>query len=192
MGILANIIPTRKREYIINMVILLTGRPGTGKSWVMLKLIEEYNTNETKKSGLIKYRTNGEVMITGDYDSDEEIFFGSDKLSMAAISSVPEVLTESERVKIFEGDRFTNTTMLQHDPIVINIEGDGEWGRKKRGSNQTPQRLKSMATRYDSYPYHFRVKNSDLALELVKELVSSKAIQVLELKDGLGQATLFD
>lgn len=171
------------------MKILLTGRPGVGKTWIMKELIKKYNCTKKGKVGLIDY-LEGEIIVTGNYDGST--FEGADKLSMAAISSVEELLSNTSYMDVvFDGDRFTNTTMLKHKPIVINIEGDGAWGRKNRGSSQTEQRLKSMATRYNSYPYNYRVENSDRALELITELINGTEKPNNELKDGNGQESLF-
>ena len=173
------------------MNILLTGRPGTGKTWVMKQLIEHYGTTTEGKSGLINYLHNDKVVITGKYVGD--IFDGSDKLSMAAISSVPDLLDDTpDMVRIYDGDRFTNTTFLNYDPIIINILGDGSAGRRMRGSSQTEARLRAMATRYNSYSYHYRVEDSNEALQLVKDLIEGDLHNDLpELKDGRGQESLF-
>lgn len=174
------------------MNLLLTGRPGTGKTYVMKQIIEQLNCTEQGKVGLIDYVTNDVgVLVTGKYLG--EVFDGGDKLSMAAISSVGDLIEETPNTfRLFDGDRWTNSTMLQYDPIVINIQGDGAEGRAKRGSNQTPARLKSMATRYDGYSYHYRVESSDKALELVKNIINNPTQhQNLTLKSGVGQETLF-
>lgn len=172
------------------MNILLTGRPGTGKTWVMNELIKHYECTEEGKVGLINYLECGNIVLTGKYTGD--IFEGSDKLSMAAISSVGDLIDSLPNSDIvFEGDRFTNSTMLQYDPVVINIAGDGKEGRDKRGSNQTPQRLKSMATRYDSYSFTYRVPSSQRALELVKNLLDGEEKAKDSLQSGVGQASLF-
>lgn len=171
------------------MVIQITGRPGVGKSWIMKRLIEHYNCEGIEKIGLINYQKGDDVIVTGKYDGTT--FEGSDRLSMAAISSVPELLLLYPYMNIvFEGDRFTNTTMLKHNPTIINIKGDGAWGREKRGSSQSDRRLRAMATRYDSFSYHYRVINSDEALELIIKLIDSPR-PAPELKDGNGQETLF-
>ena len=172
------------------MNILMTGRPGTGKSWVMTQLIKHYECTTESKIGLINFVHNNSVLITGVYDGST--FQGSDRLSMAAIGSVDDLITSTPNfIRVFEGDRFTNKTMLQFSPIVINIEGDGAEGIKKRGSSQTEARLKSMATRYNNYSYNYRVKDSDASLELVKDIIDGKVTETPELQSGNGQFDLF-
>lgn len=172
------------------MEIHLTGRPGTGKTWVMKQLIKHYDCIQEGKVGLIDYVSNGMVVITGKYTGDT--FEGSDKLSMAAISSVGDLIDSLTGSSIvFEGDRFTNSTMLSFNPIIINIEGDGAEGIEMRGSSQTPQRLKAMATRYNNYCYHYRVGSSDQALELVKNIIKGDVKTTHQPIDGNGQIDLF-
>ena len=173
------------------MNILLTGRPGTGKTWVMKQIIEHYECKEKGKIGLIDYVKSDRVLVTGNYVGD--IFDGCDKLSMAAISSTGDLLDGSpDMVRLFDGDRFTNTTFLKYDPIIINITGDGADGRAIRGSSQSEARLKSMATRYDNYKYHYRVDDSTSALELVKDLIEGREERPNYLPmNGNGQQDLF-
>ena len=174
------------------MNILLTGRPGTGKTWVMKSLIENYETNKQGKVGLIDYLYNDELAITGKYVG--EVFDGSDKLSMAAVSSVADFIDAVDvPVRVFEGDRFTNNSFLKvADPFVINIEGDGSEGIKMRGSSQTEQRLKAMKTRYNNFQYHVRVPNSNECLEMVKAIIAGEfETKDLHLLNGDNQINLF-
>ena len=172
------------------MNILLTGRPGVGKTWVMKQLIEHYELREKGKVGLIDYLHNGKVLVTGKYEG--HTFDGGDRLSMAAISSVGDLIRSTEpMVHLFDGDRFTNTTFLGYDPIVINISGDGKEGRDKRGSNQTEARLRSMATRYDNYKFSYRVGSSSLAFDLILDIIEGKITNHPELSNGNGQNELF-
>ena len=174
------------------MNILLTGRPGTGKTWVMKQLIDYYELKEKGKVGLIDYlfSSDSDVYVTGNYVGD--VFDGCDKLSMAAISSTGSFIEETPgKIRIFDGDRFTNATFLKYEPIIINIMGDGAEGRSLRGSNQTEARLNAMRTRYNNYPYHYRVEDSNAALGKLKQLIELKFFGIPELKNGNGQQNLF-
>ena len=176
------------------MNILLTGRPGTGKTYVMKNLIDDYSCTNEAKVGLISFLESDDrrLAITGKYVG--EVFDGSDKLSMAAISSVPDFLAASNHDHvIFEGDRFTNKTfLLEANPFVINIEGDGSKGIALRGSSQTEARLKAMKTRYNNFQYNIRVLNSNQCLEVVRAIIEGSFDTTgYPPLDGGGQNSLF-
>lgn len=158
-----------------NQYILLVGACGTGKTWVMKKLIDKLGASEKYKLGRIAYRSNGRTNILGKYDGST--FEGSDKLSMAAMADFEDYLYYTKsKTTIAEGDRFTNSTFLNKaQPIVIKILGDGKEGREKRGSQQTERQIKSIATRVKNIEAHIHVENSQQALETILKLLEDES-----------------
>src|SRR6202000_2355220 len=102
-------------EIMKSNVILITGAPGTGKTWVMQKLIEHYQINKNVYSygtGQYKYLKQNGVIIIGVYDGSK--FQGSDKLSMSIMQSnkLIEPIFKSVDAVFCEGDRFTTSTFI--------------------------------------------------------------------------------
>jgi len=119
------------------MNILIIGQCGVGKTWVMKRVIEEFNLTENFSIGKIKYKTNGEINVIGKYVG--HTFDGSDRLSMSAITDLKDFHEYNKnRINIAEGDRFTNSRFIKEmNPKIILIEGDGKDGRDRRGSSQS-------------------------------------------------------
>jgi hypothetical protein len=155
--------------------ILLIGNCGSGKTWVMKKLIEKFSANTLGKIKTILFHKNGtgEIHILGKYDGT--VFEGSDKLSMAVMKDLPDFKKYKQLMggwTICEGDRFTNQTFItQMKPIIIHIVDDGSKGRAKRQSNQTERQIKSIATRVSniSRSAKHQVLNSTEALKVIAE-----------------------
>lgn len=161
----------------MNNNILIIGECGVGKTWVMLSLIERFKCSTQSKVKLLRYSTNKDntINITGKYE-EGQTFQGSDKLAMNVMSSVDEFLDENwDAINIYEGDRFSNSKFIAKvDPIIIRIQGDGEAGRAKRGSQQTERQLKSIRTRVNNIAESVKekksaveVRNSEVCFELV-------------------------
>ena len=154
--------------------ILLIGSAGTGKTWVMKSIINEYQCNKGQKYGKFYFHTGCDVVVVGKYDGTT--FEGSDRLSMSVITDLDAfLLLTSNKIVIMEGDRFTNSKVIaKAKPIIIKILGDGLAGRIKRGSNQTERHLKSIATRVKNIPLKetdFVVNNSAEALEILIKII---------------------
>ncbi len=158
-------------------VILLVGEAGTGKTWVMKKLIELFELEHLGKVGMILFHRDEtkDVFVLGKYDGST--FEGSDKLSMAVMRDLPEFVKYATvaRFVICEGDRFMNSTFIEGaKPYIIKIVGDGAEGRKKRGSNQTERQLKTIATRVKNVREHALVEKSSTALKMIKEIIDGR------------------
>jgi hypothetical protein len=157
-----------------NKSILLIGACGSGKTWVMTKLLLEYNT---KKASYKLFRFNidieKKIAILGVYDG--KIFQGSDRLSMAVMKDAEafkNIQNKNDFTIIAEGDRFTNNTFITlFEPIIIKIKDDGSLGRKLRNSNQTERQIKSIKTRIKNIKAHYEVKDSSEALQIIKKIV---------------------
>jgi ABC-type dipeptide/oligopeptide/nickel transport system ATPase component len=155
------------------MNILLIGACGVGKTWVMKSLMMKYSCHVKKKIGKIYFHSNNEVNIIGKYEGN--IFDGSDRLSMAAVSDTQKfVAHQHDKVNIFEGDRFTNSTFIRDaGPVIIRINGDGAEGRMKRLSTQTQRHIKSISTRVGNITPTYEVNHSNDALKLIVKLIEN-------------------
>lgn len=151
---------------------LITGCCGTGKTWVMKRLLEHFALSIQRKDGLYSWmsadsESTSRVIVLGVYDGT--MFEGSDRLSMAVMTDNQRMLPGfSSNIVIAEGDRFTNSTFIKDfKPLIIRIHGDGSEGRAQRGSNQTERQIKSIATRVNNIPADVIVKNSAACLAFI-------------------------
>jgi hypothetical protein len=156
-----------------NSVILLIGACGSGKTWVMKKLINEWGLKINGSMGLIKFKTNKKKCILGKYDGS--IFEGSDKLSMAVAKDFDKFkkIADNNGFEIVcEGDRFSNSSFIKvFNPYIIKILDSGLEGRKKRFSNQSERHLKSIQTRVNNIKADLTVKDSDEAFLAIKNIM---------------------
>ena len=152
------------------MNFLIIGNCGVGKTWVLKQLL----TNEDKKYklGKINFHENNRYIIVGKYIGD--IFDGSDKLSMSAITDVEKITKYANgKTIIWEGDRFMNSTFIKKiNPIVLKILGSGKEGREKRGSKQTHRQIKTIETRVNNQTAHKFFSNSNECLQYIKDETS--------------------
>jgi len=161
-----------KLNYLMEQInILIIGNCGVGKTYVMQNLIKNFKCDNPMNVGLLHYRTNGYLNITGKYDGG--VFQGSDKLSMSVMTSLDEYLQEVQGVNVFEGDRFTNKNFIaKAKPYIIKINGNGEKGRQLRGSSQTNRQIKTIETRVNNIEYDFSFNDSYLLKKYLQDLLS--------------------
>ena len=158
--------------------ILIIGNCGVGKTYVMQSLIKKFKCDQTKKTDLLHYNTNGWLNITGKYGGGE--FQGSDKLSMSVMLSLKEYLNKVKGVSIYEGDRFTNSNFIkQAKPYIIKINGNGSKGRLIRGSTQTTRQIKSIETRVNNVDYNFSFEDSSFVIKYFCDLFNSQSIKLI-------------
>lgn len=139
----------------------------------MKQLISYFELTINKSEGLYNWVTNGNIIVLGKYDGT--VFEGGDRLSMGVMSSnnqVKEIF--KDKIVISEGDRFTNSTFISFfNPVIIKIKGDGAWGRKNRGSQQTERHIKSITSRVNNILPDITVNNSEEAFNtLVKQILN--------------------
>lgn len=149
--------------------ILIVGNCGSGKTWVMKRLITYLRAYKRLKIGKFYYHSNGRVNIVGKYDNT--MFAGSDRLSMSVLTDLDAYLLANEQyINVYEGDRFTNSTFISKaKPFIIKILDDGSFGRKMRGSTQTERHIKAITTRVSNINANLEVPDSGKALdELLK------------------------
>lgn len=154
--------------------ILLIGACGSGKTWVMRNIINDYNLKISGKYGLIKFKTNEKICVGGKYDGS--MFEGSDKLSMAISKDFLKFFNflKAKKWKIIcEGDRFTNSKFIKiFQPLIIKIKDNGKSGRLKRKSKQSERHLKCIQTRVNNLIADKEVENSNDAFSLIKEILN--------------------
>ena len=152
------------------MNILIIGNCGVGKTYVMIELINHFKCNTKKQIDLIHYSTNGSINIVGKYDG--QTFQGSDRLSMAVMTSVDKYLESVKGVSIYEGDRFTNSKfILKSNPFIIKIKGSGLEVRKLRGSTQSDRQIKTISTRVGNITPDIETENSNEVFNIIKDLL---------------------
>lgn len=161
------------------MNILIIGNCGVGKTWVMKKLIEQHNMNFRGKLGMFKFHYNEDIAIVGKYDGST--FEGSDKLSMAVMRDVDTFKTwcdERSGIVVAEGDRFMNKKYIDKmNPLIIQIQGNGEAGRIMRKSEQTERHLKAINTRVSNISNEFgivKVYDSNHCLKLINKQIDER------------------
>jgi len=161
------------------MNILIIGNCGVGKTWVMKKLIEQHNVKHRGKLGMFKFHYNRDMLVVGKYDGST--FEGSDKLSMAVMRDIDtfrDWCTQTETITIAEGDRFMNKKYIENmNPLIIQIQGSGDEGRKERGSNQTDRHLKAINTRVSNISNEFgivKVYDSNHCLSLINKQIDER------------------
>lgn len=125
------------------------------------------------KAGLIRYRKQGNLIITGIYDGN--MFQGSDRLSMAVaqdFAGFSKLVADRGYIALFEGDRWMNSKFREaFDPFVIRITDNGYEGRKRRDSQQTQEHIKRIATRVANYGSDIDVPDSTAALALIQQKI---------------------
>lgn len=167
--------------------ILITGVCGTGKTWVMKQLIDDYALNSSTQNTLYHWRQNDEAFNLGLVDSkiavlgkyDGSMFEGSDRFAMNIMAKNAEVkpVLDTYDFIIAEGDRFTNQTFIKDfQPIIVRVAGDGAEGRAKRGSEQSERHIKSITTRVSNIEPDFIVKDSAECLDFLRREIAGKRI----------------
>ena len=109
-------------------VIALGGEPATGKTTLIFKLIEMANDWEVCKPQKLldaMYSKKLNLYILGKYERGDNVFQGTDRLSMAvqpdAVKFIDDMKVKGANI-IFEGDRLFNGKFLEH--IADNVSED--------------------------------------------------------------------
>jgi hypothetical protein len=142
------------------MVVAIGGEPATGKTLLMLKLIEKLSAETegfTFTFKKLRGTSFGNVHVFGIYNG--QTFQGTDRLSMAVQPDAIEFighLPSTDRV-VFEGDRLFNGKLFvqlsklgRSLQVVLLQASEGEKVRRHRlrEDDQTPAFLRSRATKY--------------------------------------------
>jgi len=138
-------------------IIAIGGEPGSGKTTLMKKIIEylapEPRYNEFK---LVPYLNKNNVYILGKYE-DNEIYSGTDRMSMAVQPAAIEFLKTLPKnsIVLYEGDRLFTASFLEHcldnyelDIIYLSTDSGVRKNRyKERGSEQNEIWLQGRETK---------------------------------------------
>ena len=147
-------------------VIAVGGQPGTGKTTLFRKFMENYTweTVEPKKLVPALYCKELDLYILGKYEQGET-FAGTDRMSMAVQPMAIEFIKETTSNVLFEGDRIFNQSFLEfcmEEPstelvIVYLSVPDSLLSQRyiDRGSDQSEIFLKGRATKYSNILSNF-------------------------------------
>jgi hypothetical protein len=150
---------------------LIIGGCGTGKTWVMKRVLSQAGFVQHHSNGLYHWAEADNLVVLGKYDGST--FEGGDRLSMAVMSSNNLVLPLwTDKIVVAEGDRFTNATFIREfNPYIIKILDDGSKGRMNRGSSQTARHIQSIQTRVNNTPFDISVPDSHTAFNMLTAAV---------------------
>lgn len=150
----------------IRKIIAVGGSPGTGKTTLFRKYMEDKNFQPIEPAKLVSanYNTERDLYILGKYE-EGETFAGTDRLSMAVQPAVQEWIQSHNCNVLFEGDRIFNQSFLEFclglpDTelyiVVLNAPKEILEGRyKERGSEQSEQFLRGRETKYSNLQSNF-------------------------------------
>jgi dephospho-CoA kinase len=163
-------------------LICIGGEPACGKTTIMKRFLENKQLQEKQPKKLVSsmYDDEHKLYILGKYGNDE-LFQGTDKLSMAVQPNAVEFLKECKENILFEGDRLFTQSFLEVavelvdqselDLKIILINTDPKIIEKRhidRGDTQTEKFLKSRVTKYENIrasfilmPYILEMKNNN-------------------------------
>jgi|LakMenE01Jun11ns_1017448.scaffolds.fasta_scaffold9944034_2 hypothetical protein len=155
--------------------LLIIGKCGVGKTWVMKKLLL-LDITQRFKLGKFLFHESDKLIIIGKYDGS--IFEGSDRLSMDVITDLDIMLNyinKQNKIAIFEGDRFSNSKFIRKaNPRILKIVGSGIEGRNKRGSKQSVRHIKNISTKINNIKSHINFNNSLDCLLFIKDIIYKK------------------
>ena len=104
----------------MSKIIVIGGEPCTGKTTLVKKIIKDFGVEFTpiRVEGLLDclYNEEKSIFVLGKYEESDNVFQGTDRLSMAVQPSAVkffDTLKEGSTV-IFEGDRLFNNKFLNY------------------------------------------------------------------------------
>ena len=161
-------------------IIAVGGSPGTGKTTLFRKYMEDKTWLEVSPAKLVNasYNTERDLYILGKYE-EGETFAGTDRLSMAVQPPLQEWIASHNCNILFEGDRVFNQSFLEFCMSLPNTQLEViflkapkellEQRYKDRGSDQSEQFLRGRETKYsnlmsnfDLMPYITEFANTNL------------------------------
>jgi broad-specificity NMP kinase len=157
-----------KNEKKVRKIIAVGGSPGTGKTTLFRKFMEDKQWIATEPAKLVSasYNTERDLYILGKYE-DGEVFAGTDRLSMAVQPNLQEWIQTHNCNILFEGDRVFNQSFLEFcmglpdtelQVVYLKTSKDIlEQRYKDRGSDQSEQFLRGRETKYSNLLSNFEL-----------------------------------
>jgi broad-specificity NMP kinase len=149
-------------------IVAVGGQPGTGKTTLFRKFIEDKTWIEVEPAKLVSamYNQERDLYILGKY-KDGETFAGTDRLSMAVQPPLQEWIASHNCNILFEGDRVFNQSFLEFAMGLPDTELEVvylkttkevlEQRYKDRGSDQSEQFLRGRETKYSNLLSNFEL-----------------------------------
>lgn len=147
-------------------IVAVGGRPGTGKTTLFRKFMEQLEWEKVEPAKLVSamYNKKHNLYILGKYD-DGETFAGTDRLGMSCQPNVTEFIKNSNSNFLFEGDRLTNGKFYnflidlpetEFKIVIIHAKESTLTQRySDRGSNQSETFLKGRDTKISNILTNF-------------------------------------
>lgn len=139
----------------MNKLLAIIGAPGTGKTTLVREWMKLRKWSTDKPIDLLDTHLSGDIRLLGKYQNDD-VFGGTDKLSMAVQPKAVEYLNDPSRVTVFEGDRLTSIKFFEaaknkgFDIKIIQLTVPNEIREeryKERGSDQNETWLNGRLTK---------------------------------------------
>lgn len=157
-----------KNEKKIRKIVAVGGQPGTGKTTLFRKYMEDKSWISTEPAKLVSasYNTDRDLYILGKYE-EGEVFAGTDRLSMAVQPPLQEWIKSHNCNILFEGDRVFNQSFLEFcmhlpdtDLQIVYLKTPKEILEQRyrdRGSDQSEQFLRGRETKYSNLLSNFEL-----------------------------------
>jgi len=168
---------------------LLTGIPGTGKSTIARKVLNAYPTQQIKDSTLVCH-VGENFTVMGDYSDPNEIFPGTDRLSMSVSPVFQDYVKKHQPEFFLEGDRLVGNGTIDfliaegYDVKIWCLSVPASVIQERyvqRGSNQDPKFLKSKATKVSNIRSRFDLEDNIIEVDhITPEDTKKIAAQIIE------------
>lgn len=150
-------------------VVAVVGVPATGKSTIMkqfMKQVDDWEYQDPIKLVSGHFSESLNTFILGKYIDPDEIFSGTDKLSMATMPECKKYIEACPNTNfVFEGDRLTSQNFLEWildlpetELTILYVTADErtiEIRHKKRNDNQSEQFTKGRLTKIEGICRNF-------------------------------------
>ena len=169
---------------MLHKCVAIGGQPATGKTTLVKDILKKF-TYQNFKYGLLRghFIKEKNLVIMGIYNND--IFCGTDKLSMAVNQDFIKYVKLNKRNILFEGDRLFSLNNIKlikelyktRNIILENDQNTLDNRHKERNDNQSAQFLKGRITKISNILNYFddielkTLKNIDESNILAKEII---------------------